>query len=139
MSSFTTSRFPALPLSQTKRRGSEVASSDSGQSCEIPDEVLIARVQIGDRDALALLFRRYAHLVRNVGKRILRDKTEAEDLVQDVFLYFHRKSGLFDSSKGTARSWILQVAYTQAFLRRRKLKSHGFYLSGMTDKTAKCR
>jgi RNA polymerase sigma-70 factor (ECF subfamily) len=139
MSSFTTSRFPTLPLNQAKRRAAEVASSDSGQSFEITDEALIARVQIGDRDSLALLFRRYSHLVRNVGQRILQDKTEAEDLVQEVFLYIHRKSALFDSAKGSARSWIVQVAYTQAFLRRRQLKSHGFYLSGITDKAAECR
>jgi RNA polymerase sigma-70 factor (ECF subfamily) len=139
MSSFTTSRFPALPLNQTRRRGAEVVSTDSGQSLEITDEALIARVQIGDRDALALVFRRYAHLVKNVGQRILRDKGEADDLVQEVFLYIHRKSALFDSAKGSARSWIVQVAYTQAFLRRRELKSHGFYLSGITDKAAECR
>src|SRR5262249_29504247 len=102
------------------------------------DETLIADVQIGDREALSLLFGRYAHPVRNIGRRILRDNAEAEDLVQEVFLYIHRKSGLFDSRKGSASSWILQVAYTQAFLRRRELKSHGFYLSGITDRPAEC-
>ena len=30
------------------------------------------------------------------------------------------------------------MAYTQAFLRRRQLKSHGFYLSGITDKPSEC-
>ena len=105
---------------------------------EIRDESLIARVQGGDREALSVLFRRYAHPVRNIGERILRNKAEAEDLVQEVFLYIHRKSGLFDSSKGSASSWIVQVAYTQAFLRRRRLKSQGFYLSGITDKPVDC-
>jgi RNA polymerase sigma-70 factor (ECF subfamily) len=108
-------------------------------SPELCDGTLITRVRDGDHDALGMLFRRYAHLVKNVGQRILRDKTEAEDLVQEVFLYIHRKSALFDSAKGSARSWIVQVAYTQAFLRRRELKSHGFYLSGITDKTAEGR
>jgi len=108
-------------------------------SPELCDETLITRVRDGDHDALSMLFRRYAQLVYQVGQRIIRDKTEAEDLVQEVFLYIHRKSALFDSAKGSARSWIVQVAYTQAFLRRRELKSHGFYLSGITDKTAECR
>lgn len=102
------------------------------------DETLIVRVQIGDREALSVLFRRYAHPVRNIGQRILRDRAEAEDLVQEVFLYIHRRSGLFDSRKGSGSSWIIQVAYTQAFLRRRELKSHGFYLSGITDKPSEC-
>ena len=99
-----------------------------------PDEQLICMVGRGDRDALSNLFRRYAVTIRNVGKRILRDIGEADDLVQEVFLYIHRKSALFDGSKGSARSWIIQVAYTQAFLRRRQLKAQGFYLSGIADK-----
>lgn len=107
-------------------------------SFEVTDESLIARVQSGDREALSLIFRRYAYSIRNIGRRILRDTAEAEDLVQEVFLYIHRKSGLFDSRKGSASSWIVQVAYTQAFLRRRELKSHGFYLSGIKDKPVEC-
>jgi RNA polymerase sigma-70 factor, ECF subfamily len=134
VSSFTTSRFSALPLRQTKLSGVEVVSNAPGPSLEIRDDLLVAGVQAGDREALSLLFRRYAHLVRNIGQRILRDKAEADDLVQEVFLYIYRKSSLFDSSKGSARSWIVQVAYTQALLRRRQLKSQGFYLSGITDK-----
>jgi len=58
--------------------------------------------------------------------------------VQEVFLYLHRKSALFDATKGSARSWIIQVAYTQALLRRRELKSHGFYLSGIPDRPREC-
>jgi RNA polymerase sigma-70 factor (ECF subfamily) len=113
-------------------------STDPRQSFETTDETLIARVQTGDRESLALLFRRYAHLVRNIGQRVLRDKAEADDLVQEVFLYIHRKSSLFDSSKGAASSWIVQVAYTQALLRRRRLKSQGFYMSGITDRADGC-
>ena len=93
-------------------------------------------VPAGGEDALGVLFRRYARLVRAVGQRMLRDSVEADDLVQEVFLYIHRRSELFDSSKGSARSWIFQVAYTQAFMRRRQLRSHGFYASVITDNVA---
>jgi RNA polymerase sigma-70 factor (ECF subfamily) len=133
VSSSVTSRF--LP---TTLRIAEGACSGAGSVSEresaLPDEILLAEISVGEREALALLFRRYAHLVRNVGQRILRDRSEADDLVQEVFLYIHRKSSLFDSSKGSARSWIVQVAYTQAFLRRRLLKSKGFYLSAIADR-----
>jgi RNA polymerase sigma-70 factor (ECF subfamily) len=100
------------------------------------DEHLFARLNRGEKEALSNLFHRYAVVVRNVGKRILRDTGEADDLVQEVFLYIHRKSALFDSSKGSARSWIIQVAYTQALLRRRELKSHGLWVSGIADRRA---
>jgi RNA polymerase sigma-70 factor (ECF subfamily) len=138
VSSSASARFPTLPL--TSKREVNTPRTISSQSCsnECDDEALLARVQKGDRDALSLLFRRFAHLVRNVGQRILQDKAEADDLVQEVFLYIHRKSTLFDRLKGPARSWIVQVAYTQAFLRRRQLKSQGFYLSGITDKPVEC-
>ena len=106
---------------------------------EVEDDMLLAGVTNGDKEALSLLFRRYADLTRAVGRRILRDTGEADDLVQEVFLYIHRKSGLFDKSKGSARSWIIQVAYTQALLRRRHLKSHGFYASAIEDKTLEYR
>lgn len=126
-------RLPGLPT--TSRPEDNEAR---GVSCETPsrgtgDETLIDRIQLGESDALALLFQRYAHLVRNIGKGILGDGTEADDLVQEVFLYIHRKSTLFDISKGCARSWIVQVTYTQALMRRRKLKSLGFYVSAITD------
>jgi RNA polymerase sigma-70 factor, ECF subfamily len=135
VSSFTTSRFPAFSISRAGLGDAEALSTDPAQLVESPDETLMALVQIGDLDALALLFRRFARPVRNVGQRILRHTAEADDLVQEVFLYIQRRSKLFDPSKGSARSWIFQVTYTQALIRRRQLKTHGFYASPITDKT----
>jgi RNA polymerase sigma-70 factor, ECF subfamily len=100
---------------------------------QISDDELISRIGTGDSEALSQLFRRFAGTIRSVGRRILRHDAEADDLVQEVFLYLHRKSSLFDSTRSTARSWIFQIAYTQAFLRRRRLKSQGFYASGIAD------
>jgi len=125
-----------MSIGQARVIAGEGLSTATGESSETTDEVLIAGVQSGDRDALALLFRRYARPVRNIGQRILRDKAEADDLIQEVFLYIHRKSAVFDNTNGTARSWILQVAYTQALLRRRRLKTNGFYASVITDNVA---
>ena len=135
MSSFTTSRFPAFSISRAGLGDTGALSTDPAQLVESPDESLMALVQIGDLDALALLFRRFARPVRNVGQRILRHTAEADDLVQEVFLYIQRRSKLFDPSRGSARSWVFQVAYTQALIRRRQLKTHGFYASPITDKT----
>ena len=94
---------------------------------ELADEILVLQVAGGCREALAVLFRRYARLVRAVAMRILRDSSEADDLLQDVFIFIHRKSGTFDNSKGSARSWIVQVTYHRAIDRRRYLHSRHFY------------
>jgi RNA polymerase sigma-70 factor (ECF subfamily) len=91
------------------------------------DEALLALLRDEPEEAIGCLFRRYAKAIYVVGRRILRDPMEAEDLVQEVFLYVYKKCYLYDSSKGSARSWLVQIAYTQAFMRRRKLKSIGLY------------
>jgi RNA polymerase sigma-70 factor, ECF subfamily len=114
---------------------SSVTSQVPASPIQPSDEALVGMVSTGEEDALAVLFRRYARLVRSVGQRTLRDSGEADDLVQEVFLYIHRRSKLFDPSKGSARSWIFQVTYTQALIRRRQLKTHGYYASPITDKT----
>jgi RNA polymerase sigma-70 factor, ECF subfamily len=93
----------------------------------IADEFLMARVVAGDKEALACLFHRYARLVRSVGYKILRDDSEADDLLQDVFLFIHQKSAVFDSSRSSARSWIVAMAYQRAIDRRRYLVSRHFY------------
>lgn len=99
------------------------------QTPEIPDELLMEQIQQGTKEALVPLFRRHAHVVRSVACRILRNETEADDLVQEVFLFVFRKARLFDASKATARSWIVQVTYHRAIDRRRYLISRHFYSS----------
>jgi RNA polymerase sigma-70 factor (ECF subfamily) len=81
----------------------------------------------GDREAMACLFRRHARVVRAVAYRVLRDTSEADDLVQEVFLLIHRLCRTFDRSKSPARFWILQMAYRRAVSRRRYLTSRHFY------------
>jgi RNA polymerase sigma-70 factor, ECF subfamily len=116
-----------MPSSGTASAGASSANRYSVDSIEIPDEVLMARVGDGEKEALACLFHRYARLVRAVGYKILRDDSEADDLVQDVFLFIHQKSAVFDSFKSSARSWIVQMAYHRAIDRRRYLDSRHFY------------
>jgi RNA polymerase sigma-70 factor (ECF subfamily) len=124
--SFAVVRFPALPLS--RQEATAVVSGDKTlASAHSSDESLLSQICLGDREALATLFERYARLTRSVGIRILNDTAEAEDLVQDLFLFIQRKCGIFDSSKSTARSWIVQMAYHRALDRRRYLKSREFY------------
>ena len=110
--------------------------SHVGTNTEIlSDEFLFEKIREGDHGALALLFRRYARMVQAVSYRILRDAAEAEDLLQEVFLFIFRKWALFDASRGSARSWIVQVTYHRAIDRRRHLASRNFYVSAELDES----
>jgi len=129
--SFATIRLPAVH----KTRG-KPASPISLVSPESSDEALISEIHRGDTDALASLFRRYARIVRGVAYRVLCDTSEADDLLQDIFVLVHRLCGTFDSSKGSARFWILQMTYRRAISRRRYLTSRHFYTHIDLDQAA---
>src|ERR1700677_5206116 len=117
-SSFPTARFPALPLSREKSATTPVCTERELNSAEpeVADEILIGQIRAGDRRALAAFFRRYARLVHGIGRRILRDNAEAEDFVQDLFLYVHRKASLYDPGRGSVRNWIVQTSYYRALV-----------------------
>jgi RNA polymerase sigma-70 factor (ECF subfamily) len=126
-SSFPAAGFPALPLSK-RRAATEPLDKDTVAAIEGPsDEALLGRMCRDDKEALGLLFRRYARLVHSIGKRILHDSSEAEDFVQELFLHLFRKAHLYDSSKGPARGWIVQTSYYQALRRRVHLSTRPHY------------
>jgi RNA polymerase sigma-70 factor (ECF subfamily) len=125
MNSSVTIRFPEFAVDDSQT--SEATAATAGLDVDFCDEALLAQICQGGREALAILFRRYAHLVRGVAYRVLRETSEADDLLQDVFLLIHRLCKTFDSSKGSARFWILQMTYRRAISRRRYLNSRHFY------------
>ena len=88
---------------------------------ESSDEDLLLQVGGGNKEALSVLFRRHARTVHNVARRILKDDSEAEDLLQDLFLFIFQKARTFDRTKASASSWIIQMAYHRAIDRRRYL------------------
>lgn len=120
-------RSDVLESNDSPSRIVDPLATSSGVLADFSDEILLETTQAGDKDALTIIFRRYARLVRAVAYRILRNEAEADDLVQEVFLFIFRKAKLFDSARGNARSWIVQVTYHRAIDRRRYLTSRHFY------------
>ena len=72
----------------------------------------------------------------DVARRILRDRGEAEDLMQDVFIELYRKADLYDPSKGSVKVWLLQYAYHRSFNRRKYLALRSFYDASPTTALA---
>jgi RNA polymerase sigma-70 factor (ECF subfamily) len=103
--------------------GEEVSPGQAAPS----DEELLARVHKKDYDAVGALFDRYARLFLGIAFRILRDRGEAEDMVQEIFLRLCQKSNSFDPMKGSARTWMVQFAYRRSFDRRSYLTRRFFY------------
>jgi RNA polymerase sigma-70 factor (ECF subfamily) len=93
----------------------------------LSDAELMAHLQAGCSDALAVLFDRYHRLVLSIALRIVRDPGEAEDVTQSVFMEIFRSVAQFDPAKGTTKVWILQYAYHRAINRRQYLNAREFY------------
>ena len=127
MDSSVTIRLPALVNPKRDELDGGVCVSSETLAPEASDETLLALVCEGNKEAFSSLFTRYARIVRGVAYRVLRDTSEADDLLQDVFLLVHRFCGRFDRSKGSARFWILQMTYRRAISRWRYLNSRQFY------------
>jgi RNA polymerase sigma-70 factor (ECF subfamily) len=94
---------------------------------QLSDKAVMLHLQLGQHDALAVLFDRYHRLVMNIALRILRDAGEAEDLMQSVFLEVFRSAAQFDPVKGSTKVWLLQYAYHRSFNRRHYLSLRGLY------------
>jgi RNA polymerase sigma-70 factor (ECF subfamily) len=91
------------------------------------DAELLGDICADNPDALAPLFARYVRLVRGIAHRILRDRAEAEDVTQEIFLEIYRKAHLFSAERGSVRVWLLQYVYHRALRRKAALRRRAAY------------
>jgi RNA polymerase sigma-70 factor (ECF subfamily) len=91
------------------------------------DEELMCRIQARDQQGLDLLYSRYSKLVFGIALRVLNDKSEAEEVVQEVFFTTYQKAPQFDPAKGSGKTWLIQIAFSRARDRRSHLMRRGFY------------
>jgi RNA polymerase sigma-70 factor (ECF subfamily) len=114
-------RIPAAPPEAESSFLSEIMQ----RLCS--DEELADQLQSGNADALAVLFRRHSPLLFGIAQRILRNDTEAEDVVQQIFLDVFRSIHQFDPEKGTFKTWLLMFAYHRTFNSRRSQIANRFF------------
>ena len=88
------------------------------QSTDDPVALIVA-VARGDRAALARLYDRYSPVVYAVTRRILGNRADAEDVVQEVFLRVWRHGDTFRPDRGSFECWLLTIARNQALARIR--------------------
>jgi RNA polymerase sigma-70 factor (ECF subfamily) len=91
------------------------------------DAELLAELRAATGEALAALFHRYARLVYRVAVDILRDRGEAEDVTQEVFLEIYRKAHLYDPMRGSVRVWLVRCAYHRTLRRQATLRRRAAY------------
>lgn len=103
--------------------------SQHSKPCYSRDIELLNKIQSGDMDALGKLFMIYSRAVFRLGVTTLKDTDEANDLVNEVFIYVWEKCNLYDPCKGTVRAWLVRVSYHRALDHRKYLSRFLFPVS----------
>jgi RNA polymerase sigma-70 factor (ECF subfamily) len=97
-----------------------------------PAENLIRRLATGDHKALGEFYDLHAGLVNGLALRILRDRAEAEDVVQEVFVQVWRQAARFDPDRGSPEAWLCTITRTRALDRLRRRASRREEAEGAT-------
>ncbi len=85
------------------------------------EKTLVARAKKGNQAAFAELINRYSERVYNLALRILRNREDAEDILQETFLTVLEKIHTFDGRSGFF-TWIYRIATNASLMRLRKKK-----------------
>ncbi|HXQ71039.1 MAG TPA: sigma factor, partial [Pyrinomonadaceae bacterium] len=85
------------------------------------DVELLKGVASQDEAALAALYDRYRVILFGLLVRILNNREEAEDVLQEVFLQVWRRAADFDENRGRPFTWLVTLARSRGIDRLRAL------------------
>jgi len=87
------------------------------------DVLSLKAIAARDEAALAQLYDRYDRILFGLLMRILNNREEAEDVLQETFLQVWRKAADFDEDRGRPFTWLVTVARSRGIDRLRTLAS----------------
>jgi RNA polymerase sigma-70 factor, ECF subfamily len=87
------------------------------------DRDLLRRIAERDGSALSDLYDRHSQLLFGLIVRILRNRSEAEDILQDVFLRVWQRAETYDPAFGSPVAWLVRIARNRAIDRIRSRRS----------------
>jgi RNA polymerase sigma-70 factor (ECF subfamily) len=97
------------------------------------DRDLVAAMEARDADALGTLYDRHSARLLGLAHRILGDTGEAEEVLQETFLYAWRAASTFDPSRGSVLAWLIVAARSRSIDRLRARRPSAARGPGDTD------
>lgn len=80
----------------------------------LPDETLLAGLATGDEEIAVAFVRRFQRAVFGVAVAVLGDMRLAEDVAQQTFERAWRHAAVYDSRRGSVRTWLTTIAHNLA-------------------------
>ena len=99
------------------------SSLTAEQESALEDHRLLSGLQAGDERAYEQLIERFQMPVYNLAYRLLNDRADASDVLQEVFLKVFRNVESF-RGESSLRTWLYRIAVNEAHNRRRWLFRH---------------
>lgn len=98
------------------------SSVDARMQTHDDDARILERVGRRDQSAMTEIFDRYARLAYSVALRVVKDATQAEDIMQDVFFQLWQNPSAFATGRGSLGAWLAVVVRNRAIdaLRKRR-------------------
>ena len=84
------------------------------------EEQIIESVLKGRTSKFALIIRRYGEAIRSFVRRTIRQRQDAEEVAQDVFVKAFQRLDSYDAEKGSMKSWLLGIAFREVLMWLRK-------------------
>src|SRR5688572_27684244 len=110
------------------RQGKQMTEPTLPQSGDDTPEdmgVLIARCLTGDQGAYARMYDRYASGAYRLCYSLLLNKQDAEDVVQDSFVYAFKNLRRYDSQRASFKTWLYTIAVSRC--RNMYRRKHGWF------------
>jgi RNA polymerase sigma-70 factor (ECF subfamily) len=87
------------------------------------DEVLVAAAKLGDHPAFAELWTRHSHTAFKMACRILGNRDDAEDVIQDAWMKAYVHLNTFDG-RSKFSTWLTRIAINSALMTLRRKRAH---------------
>jgi RNA polymerase sigma-70 factor (ECF subfamily) len=115
-----TAQFEGAPVSkQPSSTGAATVEPDAPSDLD-----LMLGIQAKDPDALSQLYDRYSGILKALILRVIHNESEADDLLQEVFMEIWKQAGNFSPEKGKPLGWMVTLARRRAIDGLRKKQAY---------------
>ncbi len=108
--------------SATNLEDSDLSAAESPSPAD--DSDLLRRIAQRDQTALGELYDRYSGLLLALSRRIVLDSSDAEEILQEVFLQVWNQAERYDRGRSSVSTWLVLIARSRSIdrLRSRQVK-----------------
>lgn len=99
-----------MPRGPARSQTAPSGKKDTGEE----DRLALQRLARGDSGALKLVYQRFGGRAYAICLRILKDRSEAEEVLQETFMEVWRRARDYDPKRGGIEAWIATIARTRS-------------------------